>query len=745
MGQQSGIAYIDVSGTSAGLSGEGFAQIFAGYLATFLSPTPTNPWVTANEGLQVIVGSSDLYGNPGPSSNITMQVTSYSILSNSYRTVDSVNLVPTNLTDYGSVAVAKLTSPYTAGPLALMLGGSTYGFLPFINGIYLQTSIIVPEVAVEPAVIGPGQSLTVITSPIAPLNIGSIYSLDSGGTVGSDVATGSAVTAFLVNASGFAVASSALVYQSSGISGSLQVPLNSPPGLYAIILRASYGSLTLGYTLGGSFYSNIWVSNGTITPSVTLLQSTLFMGQTAQIVADIRYPNGTEVTQGEYTAMIYPQELQNSFKSIMYTEYQNFRLIPLSFNSALDRWTGYATLPSPYNTGTLSSINGNSFICSGPYCAYVTGISYDGVPTTTALSAQKSFIIQPYIYVSNQLIASFQQNWGLALNEVNITGSTTLTGDLFLGSNTLQSGNTTISDSTINGTLRINNSNLTLQGVHGGNIVVTNSSIKMVNTDIASITLINSQLSMISSSYQTIDPAPPSIQILSPQSGNSYKGDLNVTITVSGSNINTVTTYLNDKTIQTSPNNGTLSFTIPTANYPDGTYILKVVATQTDGMNSNANSTIILQNQLGSTQSTIDSLNSGQSSIQIQINSQGTNLNNLASGQSSLQNQLGSLGNSQSSMNSAQLSLQNQTNNLLSSLNALNSSQSSLQDKLGDLGNSLNASSEKMQKEISNLKESLNTAEIAAITGISVGLAGIALAVGVVIRRRSKNPPSQAQ
>ena len=236
------------------------------------------------------------------------------------------------------------------------------------------------------------------------------------------------------------------------------------------------------------------------------------------------------------------------------------------------------------------------------------------------LSAQKSFIIQPYVYVSNQLITSFQQNWGLALSEVNITGSTSLTADLFLGSNTLQSGNTTISDSTINGTLNVNNSNLTLQGVHGGNIVATNSSINMVNTDLSSITLVNSHLSMTSSSYQTINPAPPAIQILSPQSGSSYKGDLNVTITVSGNNINTVTTYLNDKTIQTFTNNGTLSFIIPTGNYPDGTYVLQAVATQTDGVNSTANSTIFLQNQLNSTQSTIDSLSSAQSNIQNQIN-----------------------------------------------------------------------------------------------------------------------------
>ncbi len=741
MGQQSGVAYIDVNGSSAGLFGEGFAQIFAGYLATFLTPTPTNPWTTAN-GLQVAVASTDLDGNPAPLSNQTMQVNSYSILSNSYNPVDTVTLVPANLTTFGNVTAANLTLPYPAGPINLMLQGNTYGFLPFTNGIYLQTSIIEPEVVAEPASIAPGQSLTIITSPIAPTNIADTPSFDTGNTVGSDIAAGSSITAYLVNATRNVVASSALISQSSKISGSLQVPINSPSGLYTILLQANYGSLTLGYTLAGLFYSNIWVSNATITPLITLSPSTLFMGQTAQIIADIQYSNGQEVTQGEYTAIIYPQELQNTFMTIMRTEYQNFELIPLSFNSTLNKWIGNIQLPSPYNAGALSPINANSFVYSGPYEAYVTGISYDGVPTTTMLSAQKSFMIQPYVYVSNQVITLFQQNWGLALNAVNITGPASLTQDLFLGSNTVQSTNIVISDSIINGTLNINNSNLTLQAVRGGNIVASNSSINLVNTNLNAITLVDSTISMTASSYQTINPAPPTIQILTPQSGTSLKGDLNVTITISGNNINTVTTYLNDQTIQTSNNNGTLSFIIPTANYPDGTYTLKTVATQTDGINTSANSTIFLQNQLNSTQSTIDSLSSAQSNIQNQLNSTQSTLNTLSSTQSNIQNQLGGLGNSLNSLSSTQLALQNQTNNLNNSLNSLNSSQSSLQNQLGGLGISLNSSLDKMQNEIGNLKESLNTAETAAIAGTGIGLAGIALAVGVTLRRRSKNRPA---
>ena len=73
-----------------------------------------------------------------------MQVNSYSILTNQFSTEDTINLEPTNIEDLVNVTAANLTKPYTAGPLTLMLQGSTYGFLPFTNGIYLQNSLDTP-------------------------------------------------------------------------------------------------------------------------------------------------------------------------------------------------------------------------------------------------------------------------------------------------------------------------------------------------------------------------------------------------------------------------------------------------------------------------------------------------------------------------------------------------------------------------------------------------------------------------
>jgi subtilase family serine protease len=727
MGQQSGVAYLAVNGTSAGLSGEDFTEIFAGYVGIFYSPSPTNPWTTAGNGLQVVAASTDLEGNSAPAGSLTMQVSSYSILSNSFSTIDTVDLTPTNISGLVNVTGTNLTKAYPAGPLTLILQGSTYGFLPFTNGIYLQNSLIFPEVAVAPGSIAPGQYLTIITTPIAPLNIADTSSIDTGKSIGSDVTTGSSVTVFLVNPAGTTVARSDLVYQSLAISGLIQVPANSASGLYTILLRASYSSLTLGSTLYGSFYGKVWVSNGTITPLISLSPQTLYMGQVAQVSVDIRYPNNQEVTQGEYTTLIYPQQQQGQFLQIMFTKYQNFELTPLTYNPNSNRWEANINLPSPYNIGNASPENGYSFNQAGPYEVYVTGLSYDGVPTTTSFSAQQSFFIQPYVYLINQVISKFQQNSGLALSGVTINGSVNLTDDIFLQSNYIQSGTTALSDSTINGTLFVDGSNLTLQDIHGGNLVATNSSIILVNSNLSSVTLINSRISLSSASYDSIIPTPPVIQISSPSNGGSYKGEIAVSVNVTANDINSVKAYLNGQLIQSFSNNGTLNFTLPSATYPDGTYSLQLVASQTDGINSSAAITIYFTNQ--------------QDSLLSSLNSLGNTINNLISSQSSLQNQLDNLKSSQSSQQNQLSALRNDLNTLNSSqstlIKGLNSSQSAMQNQLNDLNNS----SDTLNGQIATLKDHINTFEYMAYSGIGIGVAALIFAVAVAFRRRSKISP----
>lgn len=721
MGNQSGIAYVDVKGSSNGVSGEGFAQVFAGYLATFCSPSPMEPWTTAGNGLEVIVASSYLNGTSVPVADIPMTVNSYSILSNQLTTVDQVNLVPETILGVPNATAAILSSPYyPAGPLTLMLQGSTFGFLPFTNGIYLQTTFVVPSVNLEPGAVGPGQDLTISTTPVAPVNVAEMTSSITGTTIGADIQQGSNVTALLLNPSGQVVSTADLVYQTATgtIGGELQAPLNASPGLYTILLEASYESPDLGVTLNGSFFGQIWVSNTTITPQISLSPSTLYMGQTVPVTVDIHYANGQEVTQGEYSAAVYPEQLQSYYAAVMQEDADYAQLIPLSYDPSLNRWVGTVTLPSPYNAGSIALIDGGALYYAGPYDIYVAGISYDGVPTTTDLSAQQGFFVQPYVYMANQVVTQFQQTWGLALNGVTIDASANLADDVFVGSNTVQSGATTISDSVINGTLYVTSCNLTLQDVQGGNVVATNSTVDLIDSNLASLSSSNSNIESTSSSIQTITPSPPTIQFTSPSNGASLTGSVNVNFNVQADNVKSVTAYLNGQSIQTFSSNGSLSFTLPTANYQDGTYQLQASVTQTDGITASANITVYFTNQYTSTQSSLSSLNSGQTQLQNQLNAQNSNLGSLNSSLNSTQSQLA---------------------NLQKALDTLNSTQPTLQNQLGNFGDNLNSSMTTLQNQITTLNNSLKTAEILAFTGIAVGVIAVAVAF-IVTRRRGGKP-----
>jgi subtilase family serine protease len=747
-GEQSGIAYVDVSGTAGNLSGEGMAETFAGYLTTFYYPSPLKPWTTADDGLQIILAATDIYGNPVPnSSHPTIDVKSYSILDNEFVTEGTLALAKINDSELGLVYAVNLVEPYTAGPLTLMMRGSIYGFLPITNGIYLQTTVMYPEVVAEPGVLAPGQYLTLATVPGVPTNVAGTFSYETGGTLKSDIASGSSVTAYLINAVGTIVSSADLVYTNSKIRGAIQVPGNASSGLYTVYLQASYDCASLGVVLQGAFFGQVWVSNGTITPQITLSPSTLYMGQTAQVLADIRYPNGQEVIQGQYTTAIYPQSMQTQYADITYTEYSAGTLTPLTFNPTLNRWVANVALPSALNAGVVASIQGSQTSCSGTYEAYVTGISYDGYPTTTALSAQKGFIIQPYLYAANQTLSAIQQNWGWALSGVTINGSLTVTDSIFLDVNTVQSSTTTISDSTITGTLIVTGSNLTLRGVHGGNIVATNSTLNLIASDVASIDTTNSTLSLVSSSYGAISPSPPAVQISSPTNGGNYKGDITATVATLGTNVNSVTIALNGQVIQTFTGNGTQTFTLRTANYADGTYIMQATATQTNGISTSANTTFYFINQETSMQSGLNALNSTQSTLQSHIGNLGQNLDSLNSSQSALQNQLGNLGSSlnssisnlNSSQSALQSQIQNQLGNLGSAVDSLNSTQ---QRQIDNLGGNMTSSLEALHTQIADLKDSLNTTQNIAFASIVVGILGVAIAGIAVVRRKKTSPPS---
>ena len=560
IGAQEGLAYVDVQGSGGGAQGSGFAPLFVGYYGLFLYPLPTDPWSTIG-GLKIDVHSITLDGTFSPSTPLHVEVETYSITRNSYSRAAVVDLPFVNGTLYGAVNEGVLNESIPTGPSVMVVQGGTYGYLPFVSGIYLQASFIYPPVLAEPGAAAPGQKLTVVASPTAPFNLYFTLSQETGLDVGSDVAVGSNVTAKLVSPNGTVVSTASLAYQAckealricSGtveLNGYVDVPQNATPGLYTVLLNANYSSVTIGKTLNGSFFGQVWVSDGPAHPAVSVepgfiaanavsdpgfatspgqAASNLYEGEQAHLVARIAYPNGTSARYGEYSAVVYPQSLQGQYTTVMHSELVSSKLVQLTYDPALQAWLANVTLPGPGNAGTLAPINSASFFYSGPYEVYVTGITADGMVTTTAEAAQQPFFIQPYIFVEGN-VTSLTQGSGLAFSGATIRASGSLDGDLFLGRDVVRGGAVTITGSRILGSLDVVGANVTLVGDSGGDVSALNSGLTLTDSSIGRLSLDGSRVTLADSSYKSVSPALPTVTVTGLDRPLSQVSNFNVTI-----------------------------------------------------------------------------------------------------------------------------------------------------------------------------------------------------------------------
>ena len=662
---QSGLAYVQVQGSSGGISGSGMASFFAGYLGQFYSPIPTDPWSTQG-GLDIIVQSETLDGDLASQAPIQVVADSYSIITNQYTNVGSLTLTPAIDPVVGPVdATVVVNATWPIGPMTLVLQGGTFGYLVFTNGDDLQTTYIYSEVAAEPGSVAAGSKLTIIADPIAPLNLYYTTSMETGSLFGSDLEFGSNVTAYLVDRSGNTLSTAHLAYQpclealrvcagATNINGYLQIPANVNPGLYTILITANYSSYTYPQTVSGSFFSQIWVSKAPLTPKVTVLpgpvgvktaeptatQTSLFQGQTAHVEAQLTYANGTAVKYGEFTAMVYPQQMASDYTTLIHAAYANSGLTQLVYNPTIGAWVGNVTLPSPYNSGVLSLINNNSFFYSGPYDAYVTGITPDGYVTTTAISAQHPFFIQPYVYMTGTVSAPPQTS-GLVFSGATINSGGSLTGDLFLGSNTVSGGTVSIVGSQIQGTLTITNARATLTGVSGGDVTATSSSLVLVDSSVGTLTLTGTNVTMQNSSFQRVSPAQATIAFGSSAS-QPASGKFQVTATITGQLLNPggVTVWVDGAqatpVFATNPTGMTATVSLDASTMADGVHTVAVTATQTDGISASGSTFV-------TTNSHISGLNSSLQQASQLIGQLTTQLSNLTAKVSQNTQQLGTV------------------------------------------------------------------------------------------------------
>ncbi|MGH9919050.1 MAG: hypothetical protein ACRD6W_09305, partial [Nitrososphaerales archaeon] len=358
VGNEAGVADVNVVGNSAGESGEGFAATFVGYLANFAQPLGPYPW-TYLPGLVTAASITDLFGTNAPFISAQVVFENYSILSNKY-TPEASAALPFSTSGDGYFE-ATLNESLSSGPTAIVAQGPVAGYLPFVSGISLLGSDVYPEVVAEPGSVAPGQSLTIVATVTAPENIYLIQSLSTGSTLGATIAGGANVTASLVNPSGTSVETVSLLYQTcaqalrvcggglSLMNGYMTIPENASAGLYTVVLNAAYNDETTGFNYTGSYFGEVYVSPGVSIPKISIGPSTLFEGENASITASITSPDGNAVTSGIYTALVYPEAASGNYSSIMHSAYAAYDLVPLTFDAKTGLWTGSVTMPSPYN------------------------------------------------------------------------------------------------------------------------------------------------------------------------------------------------------------------------------------------------------------------------------------------------------------------------------------------------------------------------------------------------------------
>ena len=278
-------------------------------------------------------------------------------------------------------------------------------------------------------------------------------------------------------------------------------------------------------------------------------------------------------------------------------------------------------MPSPLSLGNLTYFVTTYY--GTPFDVYVSGVSADGVPTTTNISAQHEFYVLPYTEVRDQTIDAGLTYNAFLKNDV-IVGNVTLINDVL--ENVTIVGHVTIANSNVT-SITVKDGSVNIVNSHVLSITAINSSVSLVDTSAKYVNLTSSTISLVNSKVINIYPSLPKVTISSPAPNSNVTGTLTISYSVTGNDISSVKIFLNGELLTTSSSTSG-SYTINTASYPDGTYNITVEAVQTDGL---SNSTSVLVNFANQVSSLSTQLHSYVSAINSSISSTSSSLNNRLS------------------------------------------------------------------------------------------------------------------
>lgn len=674
-----GVVFFYVYGkASNGIGGIGYYEAFSGFYVEFLNLYAFSP-IDAELGYNLTVQVTNIYGMPiiGPT-NITFSVYSYNITTNSYTYVTSFNIT---VIDGLGEGLLPMNLPY--GDL-LIIADNAYGFDPFTNGAFLQSLFVLPEVISEPGSVAPGQYVVIEGSITPPVSLAQLPTY-------TDLEVGSNLTAELINSDGKVVSKAFIPFSPiTGVYlGYLYVPKGLQPGLYTILLFSNYSSYTLNVAIPGFFYGQIYVAPQSIVKVSSVKYA--FEGQNVIIYANITNGSG-EVKFGMFSATVYPSSLSYEYSTI-----SQVVEVPLWYNPKIGLWEGNFTLPSVVNPGSLTYLAGIGYY-GEPFKILVTGESALGNPTSTNGSLAYTLYVLPYSYIANEVVSDPLTYYASLVNDTFVNLQGTMINDILIN-DTIKNSNVTITDSNVTG-LTIYGSTVTLVESTAEDIVAYNSVIYVTGGNVNGIKLVNSKIIPVNTHLANVYPALPTISITAPINAT---GLVNVTIKVTGADVDNVSVYLDGMLIQSFASNGTYTISLNTTKYPDGTYQLKVIAVQSDGLSSSSAVNINFENSLSTVNSELHKVES--------------NVSNLSSTVTSISNNVTSL-----------------NNKLNSDVSSLNGTITSIDHTLSSEISSLESTISSLSSEISSLKSMVTTYGLIAIVIAIIAI--IAVIVVYVMMRR---------
>ncbi|EZQ07054.1 peptidase S53 [Candidatus Acidianus copahuensis] len=624
-----GILYIYVTGSSDGISGLGWAETFSGYFITFISPQTFVPTYAQLGNDYIEASITNVYGMPSLSPTISVMLYSYNITTNTILPIKELTL---QFNQKLGIYVGVLPNTTSVGN-DMLEGINAFGFVSFTNGIYLQNLFILPPVIAEPGSVAPGQQVIIKGSIQCPLNLAMISP-----STAEDLLFGTNITAYLVNSQGKVISKALIPLNSSGIFlGYLNIPTSAPQGLYTVLLKASYDSLSLNTYVNGSFYGQIYVSPY----SSVQVSSTKYAyeGQTVYVYANIT-SGGSPVKYGMYSAVVYPTVLSSEY-SLLSIEIE----VPLWYNPAIGEWVGNFTTPSVVSEGSLQGLFLGLYD-GAPFDILVTGVSAMSNPTTTSLSAAHVFYVMPYLLTEGKTITDPLTYYSAFVNDtIEVNG--TYSNDVFVNDTFIDSNIRFIDSNVTNAIFK--NSDISLYQVNAYNLTFYNSTVYLFSSSAKDIKLINSVIVPSQSLLQDVYPTLPSISIIAP-TGN-LTGTINVKVSVIGQEVQKTIVYLNGMPIF-SFTNGTQVISINTAKYPDGTYNLTVFSLQSDGLHSSNVTYLNFENSISSLSSNLSNVSSNVSSLSSKESSLSREVSNVnATANSDISSLKGNLSSSISSIN----------------------------------------------------------------------------------------------